>query len=105
MPKVTYVQPNGETASFMAHGGDTLMEAARERNIAGVIAQCGGACACATCHVYIDEPWSARIAPAGEQERGMLECVAGLKPTSRLACQIELSESLDGLVVHLPVGG
>lgn len=102
MPSVTCVQPDGTAETFAARSGDTLMEAARERNIAGVLAQCGGACACATCHVHIDEKWTAVVGPPNPQEAGMLECLSDVKTTSRLACQIELNDSMDGLVVVIP---
>ncbi len=102
MPRVTCVQADGTAETFAARSGDTLMEAARERNIAGVLAQCGGACACATCHVHIDEKWAAVVGPPNTQEVGMLECVADFSTNSRLACQIELTDSMDGLVVVIP---
>jgi 2Fe-2S ferredoxin len=102
MLSVTCVQHNGESETITAHIGDTLMEAARSQGIAGIVAQCGGSCACATCHVHIDDQWHARVGNPNEEEERMLECVVDLKPTSRLACQIELTESLNGLIVYIP---
>lgn len=80
------------------------MEGAVRNNVPGIDADCGGACACATCHVYVDEAWKNQIGEAGVLEASMLEFAEDVRPTSRLSCQIRLSEAFDGLIVHLPVG-
>lgn len=78
------------------------MEAARQHGVAGVVAQCGGACACATCHVYVDAAWSGRLKPPEEMEQGMLETAWEPRDNSRLSCQIQLIPKLDGLEVFVP---
>ena len=103
MPRVTYIQPDGASETIEADDGATVMHTAVTNGVAGVLADCGGACSCATCHVYIDEAWLDRVDPPSEDELGMLECTASeRRANSRLSCQIELSESLDGLVVRTP---
>lgn len=82
--------------------GLTLMEAALENNVAGIVAECGGACACATCHVYIDEKWRDRVGEPNAMEDDMLDFAFDRRENSRLSCQIVLDESLDGLVVYIP---
>ncbi len=83
--------------------GASIMETARDNNVAGIVAECGGACACATCHVYIDEAFLGRIPEIGDMERDMLEFASGIdSKKSRLSCQIQVSAELDGLVVQIP---
>jgi len=77
------------------------MEAAVDNDVAGIVAECGGACSCATCHVYVDPAWTAKLAPPDAQERGMLECVLDRRDTSRLSCQIVLTPALDGLILRV----
>jgi 2Fe-2S ferredoxin len=101
MPKVTYVEPSGKARVVEAKAGTTAMEAAIDNDVAGIVAECGGACSCATCHVYVDPEWIARLPPADSQEDGMLGCVLDRRPTSRLSCQIVLTPALDGLVVQV----
>jgi len=103
MPNVTYVQPNGETQTINAAFGASVMHAATSNGVPGIEAECGGACSCATCHVYVDEAWLDRLPPMGEDEEGMLECTAAeRRPNSRLSCQISMDDELDGLVVRTP---
>jgi 2Fe-2S ferredoxin len=102
MPKVTYVEFNGATHTVEAPSGVSLMEGASRNGIPGIEADCGGACSCATCHVYIDEAWCDRVGIASESERSMLECAVALRDNSRLSCQIEVNDTLDGLVVTIP---
>jgi 2Fe-2S ferredoxin len=92
----------GET-TLEAKQGESLMQAAVAANVRGIEADCGGLLTCATCHVYVREPFASRLPPASDDERGMLEFTASeRRANSRLSCQIELSEALDGLTVDLP---
>ncbi len=102
MPKVDFVDHDGTVRTVTAPTGVSVMEAAIDNGVAGIVAECGGACSCATCHVYVDPAWSARLRPADDQEAGMLECALDRRENSRLSCQIALTEELDGLVVHIP---
>jgi 2Fe-2S ferredoxin len=80
----------------------SVMEGAIDNNLPGIEAECGGACSCATCHVYVDSAWVAATGAADHLEQDMLECAMDLQQTSRLSCQIEVSDELDGLVVRMP---
>lgn len=103
MPKITFVSPEGDRTTVDASDGDSVMQAALANGVEGIVAECGGAMMCATCHVYVDEDWKARAGAASEEERAMLDFAASeVRPTSRLSCQIALTGELDGLVVHLP---
>lgn len=103
MPKVTYRQFDGRAQSIDVPVGWSLMEAAIQNDIAGIVAECGGGCACATCHVYIDAASVAELPTVGDMEGDMLECTsAERKPNSRLSCQIKMTQALDGLIVDLP---
>lgn len=102
MPKVTYIQPDGRRSEVEARLGASVMETAIDNDVEGIVAECGGACSCATCHVYVDPEWLAKLAPPDPQEDGMLDCVLDRRPNSRLSCQIEVREDLDGLVVQVP---
>ena len=77
------------------------MEGAIDNNLPGVLAECGGACACATCHVYVDNEWASRLEPLSDMEDAMLDSALSRQPNSRLSCQIEVDDSLDGLIVHV----
>jgi 2Fe-2S ferredoxin len=101
MPKVTYIQPDGKTRVIDAPAGSTVMEVAVDNDVAGIVAECGGACSCATCHVYVDPAWVDKLRPRDPQEDGMLDCVLDRRPNSRLSCQIVLKNELDGLVVQV----
>jgi ferredoxin, 2Fe-2S len=101
MPRVTYIQPDGQTRVVDAPAGTTVMEAAVDNDVAGIVAECGGACSCATCHVYVDPAWLDKLKPRDRQEDGMLDCVLDRRSNSRLSCQIELRDELDGLVVRV----
>jgi 2Fe-2S ferredoxin len=102
MPRIVFVEPDGGRRELQAPLGVTLMEVARQNNVRGVVAQCGGACACATCHVYIDPAWLAKLEPREEMEEGMLELAWEPRDNSRLSCQIHITPALDGLVVTVP---
>jgi len=101
MPKVTYVQPGGVSKVVDVRAGTTAMEAAVDNDVVGIVAECGGACSCATCHVYVDPAWAAKLQAPDPQESGMLECVLDRRDTSRLSCQIVLTPALDGLVLRV----
>lgn len=102
MPRILFKQPGGARREIDAPPGITLMEAARQGGVDGIVAQCGGACACATCHVYIDPPWLERLPPPEDMEQGMLESAWEPRGNSRLSCQIHLTAELDGLEVTVP---
>ncbi len=99
MPKITFVDSTGETVVVNAQVGLTVMEVAVDNNIAGIVAECGGACACATCHTYIAEAWLDRLPAMDDMEDAMLDSVLDRRPNSRLSCQIEIADELDGLVL------
>jgi 2Fe-2S ferredoxin len=101
MPKVTYVQPDGKQRVIDVAPGTTLMEAAIDNDVAGIVAECGGACACATCHSYVAEAWLPKLKPMEHMEDAMLDSAADRRPNSRLTCQIEVTEELDGLEVFV----
>lgn len=102
MTRVTYIEPDGTRREVEASAGTTVMEAAIDNNVDGIVAECGGACSCATCHVYVEAEWLDRLSPPEAQEDGMLDCVIDRQPNSRLSCQIQLGDTLDGLVVRVP---
>jgi 2Fe-2S ferredoxin len=102
MTRITYVQADGSARTIEAAPGSTVMEAAIDNDIEGIVAECGGACSCATCHVYVDEGWVERTGEPDAMEDGMLDCVLDRRPTSRLSCQIPVREEIDGLVVYVP---
>jgi 2Fe-2S ferredoxin len=102
MPKVTYIQPDGVETTLDARDGDSVMETAVKNGVRGIVAECGGACACATCHVFVDEAFAATVGEPGDLEDDMLDGAASdRQPTSRLSCQIKMSADLDGLVVRI----
>lgn len=102
MPKITFIEAGGKQHDVDAVTGLSLMRAAQAAGIPGVDGDCGGMCACATCHVYIASEWVGRLPIQNDQERDMLELAYDLQPTSRLACQILIDAEMDGLVVSLP---
>jgi ferredoxin, 2Fe-2S len=102
MVKITYIQPDGATASVDVESGLTVMEGAKLNDIDGVDAECGGACACATCHVYVDAAWRDAVGKPAEMEEDMLDFAFDVREGSRLSCQIKVTPELDGLVVRIP---
>jgi ferredoxin, 2Fe-2S len=102
MPKIVFIEPVGARREIDAPIGITLMEVARQHGIQGVVAQCGGACACATCHVYIDPAWLAKLEPREDMEEGMLETAWEPRENSRLSCQVHVTADLDGMQVTVP---
>jgi ferredoxin, 2Fe-2S len=102
MTKITYVENNGNERTVDVVNGASVMQGAIDNNVRGIIAECGGACSCATCHVYVDDGWMQKVGPRSELEGDMLEAVVDLQPNSRLSCQIPVSDALDGLIVRMP---
>lgn len=102
MPKITYIEHNGTEHVVEAEIGQTVMETAIKNNIPGIEAECGGACACATCHVYVEKEWREPTGEPDEMEEDMLDFAFDVRDSSRLSCQIKVSEELDGLVVRVP---
>ncbi|MEE2773439.1 MAG: 2Fe-2S iron-sulfur cluster-binding protein [Pseudomonadota bacterium] len=103
MAKITYIEFNGTEHIVDVENGMTVMEGARDNNIPGIEADCGGACACSTCHVYVDPTWVDRLPPKEDMEEDMLDFAYSPDSTkSRLTCQIEVTDELDGLIVRMP---
>jgi 2Fe-2S ferredoxin len=102
MAKITFIDVQGEARTVEAEPGSTVMEAAVRNGVPGIEAECGGACACATCHVYVDEDWREKVGEPEPMEEDMLDFAFEVKPSSRLSCQIRVREDLDGLVVRTP---
>lgn len=103
MAKITYIEHNGTEHVVDVDSGLTVMEGARDNNIPGIEADCGGACACSTCHVYVDKAWVDRIPAKDSMEEDMLDFAYQPDPvSSRLTCQIRVTDDLDGLVVRMP---
>ena len=102
MAKITYVEHSGKEHTVEVKNGLSVMEGAVKNNIPGIDADCGGACACATCHVYVDPAWKDKTGSTSAMEDSMLDFAENVEPTSRLSCQINVSDDLDGLVVRMP---
>ncbi len=101
MAKITYITRDGENHEVDVENGYSVMEGAINNNIEGIVAECGGACACATCHAYIDDAWLSKLPAMDDMEDSMLDAAFERKPNSRLTCQLEINDDLDGLVVHV----
>ena len=102
MTKITYVEFNGTEHTVNVTPGQSVMEGAVSNNVPGIDAECGGACACATCHVYLDPTWIDKTGERNTMEESVLEFANNVKPNSRLSCQMRVTEELDGLVVRMP---
>lgn len=102
MPKITYIDQEGNERAVEAETGATVMETAISNDVPGILATCGGSCSCATCHVYVDEQWLGRLPAPQLEESDMLDTAHDLKDNSRLSCQIVVTEELDGLTVTTP---
>jgi 2Fe-2S ferredoxin len=102
MPKGYPIDHEGNERTIEAVNGESVMETAVRHAVPGIDADCGGACACATCHVYVDEAYLARLGELGEMESSMLDFAENVRPNSRLSCQISVREDLDGLRVKTP---
>jgi 2Fe-2S ferredoxin len=102
MTKITIVAFDGTRHDIDAENGSTVMENAIRNGVPGIEAECGGACACATCHVYVDDEWKDVVGEPAPMEEDMLDFAYDVRPTSRLSCQIQVSDELEGLVVYVP---
>jgi len=102
MAKITFIDPSGDQRVVEAEPGSTVMEAAIRNDVPGIDAECGGACSCATCHVYVDERWTDKVGGPEPMEEDMLDFAYDVRPNSRLSCQIKVTPELDGLVVATP---
>jgi 2Fe-2S ferredoxin len=102
MPKITFIDQSGRSYTVEAEIDQTVMETAIKHNIPGIVAECGGACSCATCHVYIDEAWVEVTGDPSEMEEDMLDFAYDVRATSRLSCQLRVKSAYDGLIVRIP---
>lgn len=102
MAKITFVQPDGTSQTVEADPGLTVMEAAKLNKVPGIEAECGGACACATCHVYVDQAWIEKTGKPASMEEDMLDFAFDVRKESRLSCQMKVTPEIDGLVVRVP---
>jgi ferredoxin, 2Fe-2S len=103
MPKLIFVAPDNSRRELEVPAGWSVMEAAIQNDVSGIVAECGGGCACATCHVIVDPMWAEKLTPASANENDLLDCTAAPRATtSRLSCQIKMTAALDGLTVQLP---
>ena len=102
MPKITFIEHSGTKHEVEAEAGMTVMEVAVKNTVPGIEAECGGACACATCHVYVEEAWREATGQPEEMEEDMLDFAFDVRDSSRLSCQIKVTDDLDGLVVNVP---
>ena len=102
MAKITFIDSSGKTRTVEAQPGSTVMETAIKNGIPGIEAECGGACACATCHVHVDEAWRSAVGEPSPMEEDMLDFGYDVRPSSRLSCQIKVADALDGLLVTVP---
>ena len=102
MTKITFVESNGTVHETQAENGASVMEVAIKNSIPGIVAECGGACTCATCHVYVKDEWREKVGDPSAMEEDMLDFAFEVKPSSRLSCQIIVKDEFDGLVVDIP---
>ncbi|MCB1690054.1 MAG: (2Fe-2S)-binding protein [Halioglobus sp.] len=102
MPSVKFISHSGVESEVHVASGTTVMHAAVDNGVSGILADCGGACSCATCHCFVDEAWLAKVGEPDDVEAQMLDFVLDPQPNSRLSCQITVSDELDGLVIMLP---
>ena len=102
MPKITYIEPDGERIETEGENGSTVMETAILNGVPGIVAECGGACSCATCHVYVDDEWMDVVGRPSPMEEDMLDFAFEVKETSRLSCHMKVRDELDGLIVRVP---
>lgn len=104
MPTVNFISHSGQRQAVDVPENDVLMQAAVRNGVAGIDADCGGQCACATCHVYIESPWFEKLPAMADNEDSMLELASERRPNSRLSCQVKVTAELDGMEVHTPEG-
>ena len=101
MPRIIYHGTDGTRREVEVERGSTVMEGAIDNDVAGIVAECGGACACATCHAYVADAWLSKLNPMEEMEDAMLDAAADRRENSRLTCQIEVTDELDGLEIFV----
>lgn len=104
MPKIIFIAHDGTTTPVEIAAGQTLLTAALNHNVKGIDGDCGGQCGCATCHVFVDAPWADKLPSPQPNEDEMLNFTAERMPNSRLACQLTMTDALDGITVHMPSG-
>ena len=102
MPLITFTTHDGKATEVQVESGANLMQAAIDNGIDAILGECGGSCSCATCHCYVDKAWTSKTGEPSGMEKDMLDCVLEPRESSRLSCQIEVTDALDGLVIHLP---
>ena len=102
MPLIKFIDHDGTPHDVSVAAGTSVMQAAVDNGVRGIVGQCGGGCACATCHCYVDQQWLDKFDKPGDSEQGLLECVFDPMPNSRLSCQLLVTEDHDGIVVRLP---
>jgi 2Fe-2S ferredoxin len=102
MPRITFIEHDGTERTVAADAGRSVMQAATDHLVPGILADCGGNCACATCHVYVDASWQSKLTPPSKEEREIIECALHVQDSSRLSCQIPVTAELDGLVIRMP---
>jgi len=102
MAKIIYIEASGTEHIVEVKTGNSAMEGAVKANLPSILAECGGACACATCHVYVDPAWIEKTGAPSDMEAGMLDFAENVQENSRLSCQMKVRDELDGLILHLP---
>lgn len=102
MPKLTYIDHSGREYKVEGDIGQTVMETAIKHNVPGIVAECGGACSCATCHIYVEEAWRSTTGEPSQMEEDMLDFAFDVRPESRLSCQLRIVSEYDGLIVRIP---
>ena len=103
MAKIKFIEADGEEHEVEAQEGESVMQAALNDLVPGIVAECGGFASCGTCHGYVDEAWLTKLPPPDAAEAGMIECAFHVRPNSRLTCQLKVTPALEGLVIRLPV--
>ncbi|ABQ66656.1 ferredoxin [Rhizorhabdus wittichii RW1] len=102
MTEIRFIDADGAVTIARGDNGFSLMEVAKRHGVSGIVAECGGSCACATCHVHVDAAWLEAVGEPNPGEADMLDFARGRRPDSRLSCQIRITPALDGLIVHVP---
>ncbi|WP_026912056.1 2Fe-2S iron-sulfur cluster-binding protein [Patulibacter minatonensis] len=101
MPTINFIDADGVVTSAQGASGNTVMDIAVAQNVPGIVAECGGSCSCATCHVHLDPEWAPRVPEPDPEETDLLEFLEGADERSRLSCQLVISDELDGITVHV----
>ena len=102
MPTITFIDHQGVQHTVQSTSGKTVMQTALDNGIEGIVAECGGSCACGTCHCYVDDQWVGKVPQRSSIETETLECAVGVMDNSRLSCQIKITDDMDGLIIRLP---